>query len=44
VAAPKNLVANDLLIYNGSDWDKISKAQLIADIIAALPPAEEGKF
>lgn len=44
VAAPKNLVANDLLIYNGSDWDKISKAQLITDIIAALPPAEEGKF
>ena len=44
VAEPKSLVADDLLIYNGSGWSKISKAQLITDIIAALPPAEEGKF
>ena len=44
VAEPKNPVVDDLLIYNGSGWSKISKAQLIADIIAALPPAEEGKF
>ena len=44
VAAPTNAVAGDLLMYNGTDWVTITKADLIAEIIAALPSAEEASF
>lgn len=44
VSAPKSLTSGDLLIHDGSDWAKIAKSDLIADVIAALPPAEEAKF
>jgi hypothetical protein len=41
---PQNAVAGDLLIYDGTNWVCISKADLIAEIIAALPNAEEAEF
>jgi outer membrane protein assembly factor BamB len=44
VSAPTNATAGDLLMYNGTNWTKISKADLIAEIIAALPSAEEASF
>ena len=44
VAAPTDAVAGDLLMYDGTNWVKLSKADLIAEIIAALPSAEEASF
>ena len=44
VTIPQNAVAGDLLIYDGTNWVCISKADLIAEIIAALPNAEEASF
>lgn len=44
VSAPKSLTSGDLLIHDGSDWAKIAKSDLIAEVIAALPPAEEAEF
>lgn len=44
IAAPSDVVAGDLLTYNGTNWVRISRADLIADIIAALPRAEEATF
>ena len=44
IAAPSDAVAGDLLTYNGTNWVRISRADLIAEIIAALPNAEEASF
>lgn len=44
VTVPQNAVAGDLLTYDGTNWVRISKADLIAEIIAALPNAEEASF
>lgn len=44
VAAPTDVAAGDLLTYDGTNWVRISKADLIAEIIAALPSAEEASF
>lgn len=44
IATPSDAVAGDLLIYDGTNWVRISKADLIAEIIAALPNAEEASF
>ena len=44
ITVPQNAVAGDLLTYNGTTWVRISKADLIAEIIAALPRAEEATF
>ena len=44
VAAPTDVAAGDLLMYDGTNWVCISKADLIAEIIAALPSAEEASF
>lgn len=44
IATPSNAVAGDLLTYDGTNWVRISRADLIADIIAALPRAEEASF
>lgn len=44
ITVPQNAVAGDLLIYDGTNWVCISKADLIAEIIAALPNAEEATF
>jgi hypothetical protein len=34
---PTNAVSGDLLIFNGTKWVSYSKADLIAEVIAALP-------
>lgn len=44
IATPSNAVAGDLLTYDGTNWVRISRADLIAEIIAALPRAEEATF
>jgi hypothetical protein len=44
ISAPTNATIGDLLMYDGTNWTKISKADLIAEIIAALPSAEEASF
>lgn len=44
IPLPFGAVANDLLIFNGTSWTTISKADLISEIIAALPAAEEASF
>ena len=44
IAAPTDATAGDLLMYDGTNWVKLSKADLIAEIIAALPSAEEASF
>ena len=38
---PANASTGDLLMYNGTKWVSYSKADLIAEVIAALPSAEE---
>ena len=49
-AGSKKLIAaptantGDLLMYNGTNWVALSKADLIAEIIAALPSAEGVSF
>lgn len=44
ITVPQNAVAGDLLTYDGTNWVRISRADLIAEIIAALPNAEEATF
>ena len=44
IPVPKNAAAGDLLTYNGTSWVRISRADLITEIIAALPRAEEATF
>lgn len=44
ITVPQNVIAGDLLTYDGTNWVCISKADLIAEIIAALPRAEEATF
>ena len=44
ITVPQNAVAGDLLTYDGTNWVCISRADLIAEIIAALPRAEEATF
>ena len=44
IPVPKNAVAGDLLTYDGTSWVKISRTDLITEIIAALPRAEEATF
>lgn len=44
IPSPSNPTAGDILTYNGTEWVTITKADLIAEIIAALPSAEEASF
>jgi hypothetical protein len=44
VAAPTALASGMMLIYNGTSWVTITKEDLITEIIAALPNAEEASF
>lgn len=44
ITAPTTAQVGDLLTFDGTNWVSISKADLIAEIIAALPSAEEASF
>jgi hypothetical protein len=44
VAAPNDIYSGDLLMYNGTTFVKLAKADLIAEIIALLPRAEGANF
>lgn len=44
IPSPTTLTAGSLLMYDGTDWVNITKEDLIAEIIAAIPSAEEASF
>lgn len=44
IPSPTTLTAGSLLMYDGTDWVSITKEDLIAEIIAAIPSAEEASF
>lgn len=41
---PTSAAAGDLLMYDGTNWVNLSKADLIAEIIITFPSAEEASF